>query len=99
MGASNLEHVLDGTLTPADIKKWFDETSRTAAYESGHSYSGDWNMMTGVKVETAHVFPNENAASEYVLDHTEKWKHALAVKFESADDGVVKWLVGGWAAS
>ena len=98
MGANNLEQVLDGAWTEKQLNDWFNTRANEDAYEMGHSYSGGWNMMTGVKVMFRASFSSRDNASEFVLKNARKWEEALAVKFVDTD-GKTKWLVGGWAAS
>lgn len=100
MGAHNLEVYWPGKLTPAEIRTRFDAMIREDLYEHGHdAYSGSWGTLHGgVEIETRAPFATVKEARDYVLAHTHKWEHALAVQFRD-DDGTVRWFVGGWAAS
>lgn len=83
MGACELNREFEGTTTEAQIKAWFDEASKTAAIESGNSYSGDWNMFSGISFRYANndPFKTEAEALAFLADTAEKWEAAIAVKF------------------
>lgn len=58
-------------------------------------YTGDIDTLDGIKFADK-IFNNRKDAQKYVLDHTEKWGHALAVQYK--DGATKKWLIGGWLA-
>jgi Zn finger protein HypA/HybF involved in hydrogenase expression len=63
----------------ATLAKWVQEESSRDAFENGSSYSGHWNMCSGLTVQENRVFDSIEAAQEYISDHQEKWGPLLAV--------------------
>ena len=98
MGACSLFCKFSGKKTKEEIKKEFKAMSGAAAYRSGHEYSGDWNMMTGVKFPDKK-FNSIADAREYIEDFAKKWDNALCVRCTDTDEKEEIWLMGGWAAS
>lgn len=79
MGASDICTTFDGSLTQEQLRARFAKMQEDAAYENGHSYSGSWNMLNGLSIRET-VFDSVRKAETYILDNTEKWQHALAVR-------------------
>jgi len=96
MGASSKDTQLDGKLTEDEVRKIFDKMCEQAAYSSGHEYSGDWNMMNGIQFPL-QKFTSYDKAIKWVLDNTQKWGSAMAVKVKEKGKAPY-WLLGGWAA-
>jgi hypothetical protein len=97
MGAYELTMVLNGELTQDQVEKAYYERKQDDEYWHGcDPYNGTFTTMNGIKFRQ-RTFDSERDATEYILDNTEKWGDALAVKFTR--EGKTFWLVGGWAAS
>lgn len=97
MGASLLLHKTNTT----DFKKAeseFEAMVEEADWSSGHEYSGDWNMMSGLTNKTNVTFKTEDEAEEYLCDKAEKWGDAIAVMIVDEQDQPLYILFGGWAA-
>lgn len=90
MGACYIERSLKDQVVK-NLKSEFKELQKQAAYENGHSYSGDINMAPGLDFELHLVFDSRTAASEYLQNRVRKWENALAVKYKFKDkEGVDK---------
>jgi hypothetical protein len=81
MGASFLETTLPGAMTAAELQRWFSEAVDRAAQEHGSSYSGDWNMCSGLAVHRDPVYPNIDAALAALHQRAMKWEAAHAVRY------------------
>lgn len=96
MGSCEKTMTLDGKLTEEQVKQKFYDLQEEDRDEYGRDpYNGSFSTMNGIKV-TSKQFTDWNKATEYILDNTEKWGNALAVKVDADDHDY--WLVGGWAA-
>ncbi len=93
MGAAFSCRVLEGTFQEAKTR--FVEMQEQDKYENGHSYSGGIGMLVGVK-NTCLTLNDRKSASQYIMEHAEKWESALAVQFHEQDK--ILWLIGGWCA-
>lgn len=78
-------------------KDWPAAVER-AAWESGHEYSGEINMLginpSDLPSPPFHVAADEKEAEDYIADNHPKWEQALVVSLPGG--GV---MVGGWCAS
>lgn len=99
MGANFVDFVAGGT--EARVRKVFAEAQEQSWYESGHSYSGEIGMASGIEFPKVEPFASEKAAREWLEDHCEKWEAALAVRIPSAGRKGHRhwWLIGAWCAS
>jgi len=94
MGATNIEYRLPVKKYPTEesIREWYKNEVQSCLYECGHDpYNGTLSTTRGIKF-CSQTFTDEGAAWDYLLENTEKWSNALAVKFGDF------WLIGGWAA-
>lgn len=98
MGACFLTTTYDGALSAAELRKEFDDLQRRAKDEHGSSYSGSWNMASGLDIRAAQTFTNEREADEYVENKAQKWEEAVAVRV-TPPKGPAYWYVGAWCAS
>lgn len=99
MGAHNIAITADGSRTPKQVQEYFDRLVDNDREQFGSDpYSGSWATFRSVSVITDKTFEDRKSASEYCLNHSEKWYNAVAVKFKGKD-GNVRWLIEGWAAS
>jgi hypothetical protein len=96
MGACFQAYSVDGKKTAQELKVDFQRVQEQDRYENGHSYSGGFGQCSGLNV-TNNVFPDRNAADEWLGDNTKKWDAAKAVRFVSGD-GTERWMIGGWCA-
>lgn len=81
MGACLNTITFAGDLTEAQVKEKFENEQSVDRFENGHSYSGGFGMLTGVKfVKQGKVFKSISAAEDYISENQEKWGAAFAVK-------------------
>ncbi len=85
MGAEYIERELPD-LTIKELKSKFAEMQDEAAYENGHSYSGDINMAPGLDLKLEKVFNSYDEASDYLNGTVKKWENAIAVRFKYKDE-------------
>jgi hypothetical protein len=79
MGAVFLEMMKPGEMAVGALQSYYATLCDQAATEDGNSYSGNWNMCPGLRVEQRH-FADVAEARAYVEEHAQKWEAALAVK-------------------
>lgn len=94
MGATNIEFKLPKSKFPdtASLQKWYCDRVEDAIHEHGHdAYNGTISTTGGIRVSSS-TFKTDEEASEYILEHTEKRGHILAVTVGNF------WYIGGWAA-
>lgn len=80
----------------AELNEKFNELQENAAYEHGHSYSGDINMANGLKIDKK-IFKDYITADNYIADTAEKWGHAIAVEVTTEKE--TYYLIGAWCSS
>lgn len=97
MGANYCSLAFKGDLTKEEVREQFDSAVNESRYESGHCYSGEIGMATGLKF-TGREFPTLEEAENYVEDTAEKWEEALCVRYTDKD-GVAWWYIGAWCSS
>ena len=95
-GACSLWTILSGALTKEQLRTHFTEMQKEAALHHGEC-SGGWNMMSGLKFKDTSLFATVQEAVDYLLENTEKWENALAVRARDSENREV-WVIGGWAA-
>jgi hypothetical protein len=83
---------MDGRITKHQVKEAYERMKRQAQFESGASYSGDWNMIPRLEFHDLE-FITVRLAEDYCQEKAEKWQYAVVVRTED------KWVIGGWAAS
>lgn len=93
MGASFVTTRL-GADDKAQAKAAFERLQDKDRYDNGHSYSGGFGMVIGLKF-TFETFADERVAHEWLANHAGKWDYALAVKIT----GKPGWYIGAWCAS
>ena len=63
------------------LHKWFANYQKELTYEYGHdTYNGTMSNSHGLSVDTSKMFKTEDEAHDYIIDKTEKWGAALAVR-------------------
>jgi hypothetical protein len=81
VGASFIDRTVPASLTPAELQKQFLDWQADAAHEDGHSYSGNWNMASGLVVHAnGTVYPSVDSALEWLQERCQKWEEARAVR-------------------
>ena len=96
MGAWYTERVVKGG-NEKYVRDQFKHIQDEAAYENGHSYSGDINMANGIKF-TGERFKTHKEASTYLSNTAQKWEEALVCQYRN-DKGQLVWLIGAWCSS
>jgi hypothetical protein len=99
MGSHNLEMLIK-TQSEKRFKKLYDQAVESDRIQYGNDqYSGSWATIPEVRI-VSDPFPERRwtkkkfqDVSEWILDNTEKWEPAKAVKSTKG------YLVGGWAIS
>lgn len=66
----------------ATLKRQVAEISSQDAFENGSSYSGYWNMCSGLRIDESKVFESSNEAHDFLSETAEKWGPLVAVPFE-----------------
>lgn len=95
MGAEYVEYKIKAK-TQTELRKMFEVLQENAAYEHGHSYSGDINMANGLKIENK-VFLTYKEAENYLSEKTEKWGSAIAVEVKNEKENY--YLIGAVCSS
>lgn len=83
MGAAFDFFTIGSDVTVKEVKQRYEEEVATGRHESGHSYSGNIGMTTGVIFPNGNVFESQEAAHEYVSEFADKWGPAVAVRFHA----------------
>lgn len=97
MGAHELYMVLKGNLTENEVKNKFYERQENDLKEYGENpYNGSFSTFCGIDIKQL-IFSSRLEAENYILNKSEKWEKALAVKILNEQEDF--WLIGGWAAS
>lgn len=63
----------------AALQQWVSARREEDSYENGNSYSGYWNMCSGLSINESKVFATVQEATDHISDHQEKWGPLLAV--------------------
>ena len=93
MGASYNEMAVSTDDEKETVRANFKDLCDTDRYENGHSYSGGFGMVHGLKFHHTPFFSREEA-SEFLSDQSGKDK-ALAI--EVPDENI--WVIGAWCSS
>jgi hypothetical protein len=96
MGACYVERTVKGGNEKYVIDR-FKSMQRDAAYENGHSYSGDINMAYGIEF-TNKVFKSHNDATEFLMYTCQKYDNALVCQYRNKQ-GQLVWLIGALCSS
>lgn len=81
MGSHSVSHrVPKDVKTESELRKYWDRYMEQDRYENGTDpYSGTFSTTRGLIVKT-QVFESEAKADEYILERTQKWEAAMAVR-------------------
>ena len=91
MGA-NFQTIARKDCTKEELRKTYFEYIQRLKREYGHNgYNGTLSTCSGLQISD-QKFPDRHSAEEYLMDNTQKWGDAIAVKLP---DG---WLIGGLCA-
>lgn len=84
MGAHNVSHrVPQQYKSEQELRSyWGQFIDRLLIEEGTDCYNGTFTTCRGLQIEQK-TFDDEPKADEYILDHTQKWSHALAVKVKT----------------
>jgi hypothetical protein len=81
MGACFNELVWEGTLTDTQLANQYQKYVDECQVEHGtDAYNGTFSTLPRIQIDKKE-FGSHQLASEYVMNNTSKWEHALAVKF------------------
>lgn len=85
MGSAYYALSYPGNLTQTEVSNKVAEDSAGMAYDSGHSYSGNWGAKQGAGVifPVGHTFKNHEEATRYIQDQSDKWGPLIAVRFQN----------------
>ena len=102
-GAHDISFELDGEATRQQINNAFKEKKESDSnnYEGDDedSYSGDFQTVNSVDFKhLGKVYETFDEAYEFALDKAEKWETVVALYYKD-ENGKVRTLVAGWAAS
>lgn len=79
MGAETKFAELDASLTSKEVTEEFEDWQETDALERGNSYSGGWNMLTGLRFLGGEY---EGDAFDLIDKLAEKWGPGVAFKWK-----------------
>lgn len=97
MGCNFVTLRFPGDLTRDALRKAFEGKQADSRYESGHSYSGEIGMATGLAFDD-RTFADFDTAEEYLDGAAPKWGDAVAVTVQKPN-GKRTWVVGANCAS
>ena len=80
MGASTSFRVFPD-MPEAQLIQKVAEVQQSAAFESGHCYSGDWGSKPSGVCILKEVFLTEHAAQGYITEENDKWDMLMAARF------------------
>lgn len=95
MGCNFVPLEYPGYLTKAEVQTKFDDDVEQSRWESGHSYSGDIGMATGLIFhDDLALFGSAEGALDWLIEHCKKWEEARCVRLI---DGT--WIIGANCSS
>lgn len=89
-------NTMSATGDKAAVTSLFDRVQEDDRYENGHSYSGGFGMADGLEFEAAPTFNTDQEADDWLVEHAEKWRAALAVQVAQPEP---HWRIGAWCSS
>lgn len=91
MGAEFRTMTVPGSKSKVEVEEAFGLMQNEHAYEFGHSYSGGFNMTSGLRFYSEN-FPDECSAEEWLSKNAVKHGPALAVRTPES------WVIGASCA-
>jgi len=100
MGSHSLEMEIKAKNSEQLKKKFYKIKDQCTREYGTDPYNGTWSTIPGVKI-ISDPFPEMKSWTkkkkykviDYLLNHSEKWENALAVKTRNS------YLIAGWAVS
>jgi hypothetical protein len=95
MGANFQTMTLPGTTSRSEVTRTFSEAQDQDRSQNGSQYSGGFGMCSGL-ILSDYNFHIRRTAESYLMGRSQKWDHALAVKYDTGEGQ--NWLIGAWCA-
>jgi hypothetical protein len=95
MGATFQTMTLPGTTSRDDVTKTFSKVQDRDRSQNDSQYAGGFGMCSGL-ILTDYNFHIRRTAEAYLMGRSQKWDHALAVKYDTGEGQ--NWLIGAWCA-
>lgn len=90
MGSCFTTELFDGKLNETELRRQYEVRLGELTYEHGHdAYNGTLATTNGLVIDTK-TFDSRQAAEEYVMNNTQKWEAARAVKVKDIRTEIVK---------
>lgn len=97
MGAHDIFMTVKGDKTEEEVKaRYYERKEDDRDYYGNDPYNGTFSTLGGIDIRSLS-FSTRDEAEEYILNKTDKWGNAIAVRV--INDAENYWLIGGWAAS
>ena len=95
MGANFKTMTLPGTTSRDEVTKTFSKVQDRDRSQNDSQYAGGFGMCSGL-ILTDYNFHIRRTAEAYLVGRSQKWDHALAVKYDTSEGQ--NWLIGAWCA-
>ncbi len=95
MGANFQTMTLPGTTSRDEVTKTFSKVQDRDRGQNDSHYAGGFGMCSGL-ILTDYNFHIRRTAEAYLMGRSQKWDHALAVKYDTGEGQ--NWLIGAWCA-
>src|SRR6202035_4574147 len=95
MGANFQTMTLAGTTSRDEVTKTFSKVQDRDRSQNDSQYAGGFGMCSGL-ILTDYNFHIRRTAEAYLVGRSQKWDHALAVKYDTSEGQ--NWLIGAWCA-
>jgi hypothetical protein len=82
---------MSGSLTFAQVKDKWRRKQRAQVRRARSPYTCDWATLEDIKLGTEEVFPDDDAAIDWLRERAEKWEYALAARFAASEEQV--WML------
>jgi hypothetical protein len=95
MGANFQTMTLPGTTSRDEVTRTFSRVQDRDRSQNDSQYAGGFGMCSGL-ILTDYNFHIRRTAEAYLVGRSQKWDHALAVKYDTSEGQ--NWLIGAWCA-
>ena len=95
MGANFQTMTLPGTTSRDEVTRTFSKVQDRDRSQNDSQYAGGFGMCSGL-ILTDYNFHIRRTAEAYLVGRSQKWDHALAVKYDTSEGQ--NWLIGAWCA-
>ena len=93
MGANFQTMTLPGTTSRDEVTKTFSKVQDRDRSQNDSQHAGGFGMCSGL-ILTDYNFHIRRTAEAYLMGRSQKWDHALAVKYDTGEGQ--NWLIGAW---